>query len=366
MNSASLALLALTAAAPFRGPELRESASTSQEAGTSTGRAVAEIDPRIWVVRQVRNGDYWFGSNGNGVYRYDGRRVTQFTDADGLSGLQVRDIQDHVGGHVLVSTNGGISRFDGERFADVEITDPLSGEEGGELSPDDAWIVFHGGASWPARYDGEKLHRLALPESPAADVFRGRVPDAGFSPSGVYSIYEDRRGHLWFGTAAAGLCRYDGRSFSWMYEEALTTTPSGGEFGIRSIYEDRAGDFWICNTRQRFAIAPEPRRVDGADLLQYEKKEGLPGARADTDPNFAFYASMTEDPEGALWMACGSRGVWRYDGEVVTRYPVGDGAYVLSIHCDRDGNLWVGSLEHGIHRFDGERFQPFEVPEPGR
>jgi ligand-binding sensor domain-containing protein len=337
----------------------------TQDAAPRPGRVVTEIDRRIWCIDQGRDGDLWFGSNGNGVYRYDGERVVQYTRADGLSGDLVRDIEQDRKGNVLVSTTAGVSRFDGRGWTQLEV-EVARGRAGWRLDPGDVWIVFDPGTGGPCRYDGEKVHRLELPRSPAEEAHRARFPDAGFAPDGIYSIYEDRRGHLWFGTAGVGLCRYDGRNLSWMYEEELTTTPGGGAFGIRSIHEDEAGDFWICNTRQRFRVSPEARLEDGVSLVEYEELEGLPGTRSDPEENFAYFPSMTEGAAGSLWMACGNEGVWRYDGEVVAHFDVGDGAYALSLFRDREGRLWVGTLEHGVHVLDGERFEPFEPREAGR
>ena len=341
-------------------------AATAQSSAPAIGHVVAEIDPRIWCIYQDRSGNYWFGSNGSGVYRYDGQRITQYTRADGLSGDQVRDIEEDAEGNVLIATTDGVTRFDGKGFTPLELIEaPLTGE-GWVLNPDDIWLLFGPGNYGPCRYDGERLYHLKLSESPAEEAYRARYPDTAFSPYGVYSIYKDRRGHLWFGTAGVGLCRYDGQVLSWMYEERLTTTPSGGAFGIRSVYQDRAGDFWVCNTRQRFEVLPEDTLEDGHRLIKYEKKEGLPDAQSDTDRNFTYYPSMTEDDAGALWMACGGDGVWKYDGKDVTRYPIGGGAYALCIYRDHKGKLWVGTTEQGIYTFEGESFEPFKPHKPSK
>ena len=151
-----------------------------------------------------------------------------------------------------------------------------------------------------------------------------------------------------------------------MYEEHLTTTPGGGAFGIRSIYEDRAGHFWICNTRHRFKVSPEPVLTGGHSLIKYEKETGLPDALLDADRNFNYYPSITEDEAGALWMACGSDGIWKYDGESVTRYALGDGAYALVIYRDNIGMLWVGTVEHGLFVFNGSGFELFNPHLPPR
>jgi ligand-binding sensor domain-containing protein len=364
MRDSLLILLGLAGCACAQGSLPTEGRLVTETA--TSGDEAVELDPRIWCIHQVRSGDIWFGSNGNGAYKFDGARVTHYTRADGLAGHQVRDIEEGRDGEILVSTTDGVSKFDGREWTELPVQAPTDGD-GWRLEPEDVWIVVDPGIGGPCRYDGEKLYRLELTKSPAEAAHLAEFPDADFAPGGVYSIYEDRRGHLWFGTAAAGLCRYDGRSLSWMYEKRLTTTPDGGAFGIRSIHEDRAGDFWVCNTRQRFRISREVSRVDEFRLIDYEQRDGLPDAQSDTGENFTYYSSMAEDgtgmaedDAGALWMACGSDGVWKYDGDAVTRHELHEGVYAHVIHRDREGRMWVGTLEHGVYTFNGESFVPFE------
>lgn len=363
MKVTAIILITLSACALRHTTTLEEQQSTAAPPSLALGRVVQSMDPRIWVIHQDRNGAYWFGSNGNGVYRYDGQRLIQFTTKDGLAGHQVRDIEEDTAGNVFISTTKGISRFDGEQLTKLELVESQAGHNGWVLDPDDVWIVFDPGSYGVVRYDGKKLYHLKLPKSPTEDEHRDRFADAPgfFSPSSIYSIYRDRRGHLWFGTAALGICRFDGETHSWMYEEQLTTTPSGGAFGIRCVYEDSSGDYWICNTRHRFQMSREAKLKDGYRHIQYQKKRGLPDAESDTGKNFTFYPSMTEDAAGALWMACGSR-VLKHSGNEVSHYHLVDGAYAACIYHDRDGKIWVTTIEHGVYVFENGRFESFRLP----
>ena len=320
--------------------------------------ALTKIDPRVWCLYEAKNGDLWFGSNGNGVYCFGDGRLTHHTSKLGLVGDQVRDIKEGKSGHILVSTNSGVSKFDGQRWTELKVESPPKGG-GWRLDPDDVWIVVRPGAGGPCRYDGEKLYRLELlSKSPAEEAVRAQNPGSTFAPDGVYSIYKDRRGHLWFGTACVGLARYDGKTLSWIYEKRLTDTPSGGSFGIRSIFEDKAGDFWICNTRQRFRITPDNSDTNPGNLIKYRKFNALPHAQTDDSKNFAYYHAILQDDAGAIWMACGDQGVWKYDGKSITRHAVGEGAYVISLLRDQTSTLWAGTLKSGLFKFNGERFEP--------
>jgi ligand-binding sensor domain-containing protein len=173
---------------------------------------------------------------------------------------------------------------------------------------------------------------------------------------------KDRGGNVWFGTAAAGACRYDGKSFTWLFENHLTETPSGGSFGIRSILEARDGSFWICNTRHRFVIDPAAAPDAETGLMKYGREPGIAHLTAPNGDDHVYFMSIVEDAEGDLWMASGAFGVWRYDGEKVTRYPVMDGARestLFSIYKDNRGDLWLGTHDAGVYKFTGESFEKF-------
>ena len=372
MYSVSLIIIAASACTSVQGLSYKDATPIAQDAtpappppdfpdspAHTAGQIVEKIDPRIWSIHQDRQGNYWFGSNGNGVYRYDGQLITHYTEAHGLSGNQVRDIEEDSKGNVFIATTQGVTKFDGTKFTTLELVESPPTGKGWKLDPDDVWLVTNPSNNGICRYDGERLYHLKLSKSPMEDAHRAKFPNVAFSPSGVYSIYKDKRGHLWFGTSSVGLCRYDGQTLSWMYEDRLTNTPTGGSFGIRSVYQDNAGDFWICNTRQRFEISPQAMHENGYSVLKFKKKKGLPDAQSDMDENFDYYLSMTEDDAGALWMACGSAGVWKYEGNEVTKYPIGNGAYTICIYCDKKGKLWVGTIEQGVFILEGERFEPF-------
>ena len=78
---------------------------------------VNEIDNNIRSIYQDKKGVYWFGTNGSGVYRYDGKTILQFTVKDGLANNQVQSIQEDLSGNIWFGTGlFGVSRFDGQTF----------------------------------------------------------------------------------------------------------------------------------------------------------------------------------------------------------------------------------------------------------
>lgn len=347
--------------------------SNEERPRDAIGETVTDIGDSCWIVFQDKDDHYWFGSDGNGVFRYDGTVLTRFTTKDGLNHDRVRGIQQHAAtGDILITTNAGVSKFDGKRFTTLPITEMATPDEGWALNADDLWMIGSGG---PRRYDGKTLYQLKLPKSPQADAWYAKYPGAPWNPYDVWTVYKDSApggGHLWFGTACLGICRFDGTTREWMYEEHLVMAPNGGLFGIRSIIEDKEGAFWFCNTRHRYRMTANPKDAgaQGIGQITYTREPGMDLSAAATGDEFIYFQSVTKDHNGDLWMAPYAGGVWRHDGTHATHYPMKHGdppineITMVSIFRDNRGALWVGTHEHGAYRFNGERFERFRSALP--
>lgn len=350
------------------------------QVGRSTataGTVVADIGDSCWCVFQDQDGVHWFGSDGDGICRYDGKTLTRFTTRDGLGHDQVRGIQQHrPTGDLLVTTNAGVSKFDGDRFVPLPIVEmqpprlPLADssseavlEEGWRLHPDDVWLT---GFAGPRRYDGKTLYQLRFPPSPLEEEPAApaeRQPD--WSAYDVWTVATDRRGHAWFGTGMLGICRFDGRSFAWMFESRLTQMEGGGWLGFRSIVEDDAGDFWFGATAQRYRVEPPGADERGSVRLRYKCVDGMDFTALGEQEQLSHYQSIVRDDDRNLWMVPYRGGVWRYDGAKVTHFPLLDRKQqpitAVALFKDRHGTLWVGTHENGAYRYTGtglERFRP--------
>lgn len=379
------AFLPLACAAPVHevGAASSSRAPTGAAAGDGNrtiGEPCTDIGPSCWVVFHDRDDNLWFGTDGNGVFRYDGKQLTRFTTKDGLAHDQIRDIRQHAPtGHILFTTNGGVSRFDGQRFTTLPITQMQAPElasaagaatmrgdlakQGWRLDVDDVWLR---GSRGPCRYDGERLFQLTLPRSPFEVEFATPLAaESKWNAYDVWTVYRNsarRGGPVWFGTAMVGVCRFDGESIDWLFEWPLTSLQGGGWFGFRAIREDRDGDVWICNTHQRYAIAAHAPDGQPPGKLAYTRKAGIDLRGSATTDELIYFQSITTDDQGNLWMAPYGGGVWKYDGRNVTHYPMtSNGAQItmIWIATDNHGGIWVGTHEHGAWRLRGDTFERF-------
>lgn len=309
------------------------------------------LSNNIMTVYQDKRNHYWFASWEDGLYHYDGKTVQHFTTQNGLPHNRVEDIKEDQSGNLLFNTSGGLCLFDGQK---IRVLEP---EESNSwiLQPNDLWfksLQFDGKAY---RYDGKMLYSLTFPRSEPGEAWIARHPNYS-NPHAIYTIYKDRQGHIWFGTAAAGACRFNGKSFDWISEDDVTEFHDGPSNGVRSIIEDKDGCFWF-NSAYRYCLNEQATPAFYTREKSIGSLDGLPSS------DLWEYLSIARDDNQNLWMATYRNGVWRYDGKEITHFPVqeeGKDINLFYIYKDRQGILWLGTHKNGVYRFNGRSFERFK------
>jgi len=329
-----------------------------EESSINTFKAniATEIDGNIRSIFQDSKGNYWFGTNEAGVYRYDGKTLVQFTDKDGLCNNQIQNIQEDQSGNMWFGTGlFGVSRFDGQNFTTFTNNEnsQLSNSAVNEwkIEKNDLWFYAGGGVY---HYNGNSLAYLPLAKT-VADSKLSKSPPYNLSRFAVYCSLKDKKGNLWFGTQAQGVCRYDGNSFTWFTEKGLAGP------AVLSLFEDSKGNLWFGNNGSGLF------RYDGKTLVNFTEEKGLGNnefrVSGKSNPNtMARIYFINEDRNGNLWIGTVDAGVWRYDGNSFINYTTKDGLTsnaVNTIYKDRKGELWFGTDEDGICKFNGKSFTKF-------
>jgi len=349
--------LLLTCLTIFSSCNGQEKGIINEENVLQIGEDVKELDDKIWAVYLDDKGNYWFGSNGKGVYLYDGEILKLITTEDGLIDNTIREIKgDHLG-NVFIGTPEGVSMYDGTRFTTLK---PITSAPNKWMSePNDLWFNCNGNHLY--RYDGENLYELQLPRQDLKKAFGVEVLGVGFkdmnnSPYAVYGIDRDRSGNMWFGTVTAGVFRYDGESFLWIAEKELSVLPDGRVPGVRSMIEDKNGDMWLSNFISKYRI------TETHSVCKYEKITGIDKSNELLQNKLPYFNSGLSDSKGDLWMTTYGGGVWMYDGETLINFPVKKGddeVLLISIYKDNSGVLWLGTDNDGVYKFNGESFEKF-------
>ncbi len=321
------------------------------------GKTVSKLSNEIWAVFQDTKGDYWFGSNGEGVYHFDGKMLTLFTTNDNLASNSIRGFQEDQSGNIYIETPDGVSKFDGDKFTTLEIIQsPLNQWK---LEENDLWFNCNATANHVYRYDGEKLYELQLPrknirESLGIDEF-----ETSYSPYTVYGIDKDKSGNLWLGTILAGAYRFDGESFLWIGEKELSKFPDGRVPGVRSILEDNDGYIWLSNFKSKYKINPTTPAT-------YEKQEAVALPQELIKDKILYFNSGLNDDEGNLWMTTYRGGVWKYDGKTLSNFEINnetETVLLISIFQDQEGKIWLGTRKDGVYVQNGNGYEKFKLKE---
>ncbi|MCY2965820.1 MAG: hypothetical protein NT069_19680 [Planctomycetota bacterium] len=300
-------------------------------------------------------GNHWFGTTGDGVYRYDGKDFTHFTIEDGLTSNTVWSILEDRKGRIWFGTDAGLSRWDGTSIREIPIDAAIRSTVLSLTAPvftlaeqTDVWSMLEdkAGTIWFGTGEGLLCLKDEILFPFLNSINRAQNP-SGLRLKMVDAMLEDRQGNLWFASGMPpgleGLCRFDGT--------VVTQFNPGGEKWIRSVIEDSQGTLWL-GTRSRGVW-----RYDGKTFSQVSEQPGLG-------------MPLLVDRSGNIWFNGESyqrkttkwTGVWRYDGKTYRYFSTKDGLRdfcVWSMFEDRDGDLWVGARNMGLFRFDGTSFTCF-------
>lgn len=296
----------------------------------------------IRAIYQDKKGNYWFGSDRDGLYRYDGKTLTLFTTKDGLTHNQVRDIQEDSKGNIWLVTGGAICSYNGAMFTPFTNNIPQSQiwkKEAGDL-----WFP-HFPHKDVYRYDGSQFYSYQFVKP---NERNSSIPYDEFA---VYCIYTDRKGNIWFGTQNKGVCRFDGTRLTWFTDKGLDGA------AVRSIFQDKAGNMWFGNNGYGLF------RYDGKRLTNFTEEKGLGNPdfitkQLEKQGSMARIWSIDQDNSGNLWIATIDAGVWNYDGKKLTNYTTKNGLpsnSVTAVYKDRKGMIWFGTAGE-ICQFDGKGF----------
>ena len=262
-----------------------------------------------------KSGNLWFGTQGGGASKYDGKSFTNYTMAQGLADNVISSITEDKSGNLWFGTlGGGSSKYDGKSFTNYTTAQGLAGNVVRSITEDKSgnlWFGTQGGAS---KYDGKSFTNYTTAQGLASNV--------------VSSITEDKSGNLWFGTLGGGASKYDGKSFT-----NFTTAQGLASNTILSITEDKSGNLWFGTPRG------EVSKYDGKSFSNFTRAQGLASNTI---------LSITEDKSGNLWFGTLGGGAYKYDGNSFTNFTTAQGLAsnaVYSITEDKSGNLWFGTME---------------------
>lgn len=325
-------------------------------AGVFPSAYAQEIDPDsvIRSIHQDVRGWYWFGTQSDGVYRFDGRDLTLYKVKDGLADNQVRNIQEDTEGVIWFETASGVSRYDNHSIHVYTGRDYTSVHHW-ELSDGDLWFkgdrstgfTVQEGRPGAYRFDGSTL---------CFHVFPLKVPPEKHDDFSVTGIHRVNGSRVWIATYDA-VIGFDGDEFVVIDDAALGHTDETGYLHVRSVFEDSKGRLWIGNNGVGVILR------DGDTTVNFTKAQGVGRTKERSDvpegePSLDRVFSIGEDLDGNIWFGTRDHGAWRFDGTSLRQFTQQDGlqtGMVWDIYIDQNGELLLGG--QGVFKFNGTTFE---------
>jgi ligand-binding sensor domain-containing protein len=211
----------------------------SDTSGVWLDKVYPIVNPnQVMSILEDATGDFWFGTNGAGVYRYDGSTFTQHLSNIGMfyDGQQhnvilsiVEDLEENIWFTSL--SHAGVSVFDGKGFTHYinELSDDFIRIAYCD-SKGNVWIGTHGSRDGGLDlYDGNNFTAF-------------HKTNDGISHNNVHGIYEDNSGKFWIASGTTELTTFDGEHFK------LFTDKDGKTYDkIQFVIGDKKDNVWFGN-----------------------------------------------------------------------------------------------------------------------
>jgi ligand-binding sensor domain-containing protein/signal transduction histidine kinase len=320
----------------------------------------------VLSMAETPRGILWFGTNGDGLTRYDSSSgaLTHFAGESGLSGKTVTALDVDREGTLWIGALG-LHRFDAES-GKIERVNPMSVPSIRRICHDNE------GSIWSASY-GDGLYRVR----PAR--YKILNSSGGLPGDFVRTMMQDTKGTMWLAQSGQGAVKIaaDGtvtRIFAGDNDKrgddvlALWTTRAGVTFiggqhalaivrngvqemhpefrAARALFEDSHGTVWLGPFEMGLRFWKDGR---------FSEFTLPPALRRCTPDAFA------EDTDGTLWVGTTTNGLLRIRGSDVTvfdRTTVLPSDEIRAVYLDRDRNLWIGTKRGMALCIDGNWYAP--------
>lgn len=276
------------------------------------------------------NGNLWVGTDGKGLGRIRGNKLTLISTPDGLRDNHIYSLfEDRESSLWFGTLQGGLHRLSNTRFINYTTREGLTG-------PTVRCIYQEpGGTLWFATLSG--LNKLSPGKTKLEPAFSSRN---GLAGDMVNAVLRDRVGYLWIATPY-GLYRYKNGTM-----ETFTKKHGLAHSKVYDIFQCSKGHLWFFTHSGINRVIP----VTGSRRVTFERVP-LP---------VSVTRKIAEAPDHTKWITTDS-GLVKYKNGKSTLYSTADGMMandLLCIYADKQGVVYLGTPS-GLCRLENERFTNF-------
>lgn len=306
----------------------------------------------IYTLEEDKNGILWIGTSSQGVIKYD-RNLTYFpaynyspTRTPTAKNI-IRGISEDRRGNLYLATDAGLEYFDRATEKNQEFKHSPSNPSSLASNYTTSVLVNKQNTGVWVGTSSNGLDFLDLKSGKFKHYRAGNSPK-NLSTNAIYSVLEDRKGHIWIGTDGGGvnvLNPKNGIITKYVYDEKNPGSISDNS--IQSFFEDSLGNIWIAGYS------------NGISIYNPEKQSFSRLNTANSKLSSNVVSVIYEDRSGIMWIGTMEKGLNKYDKKTstFTIYNEEKGLINNTIYYiaeDKSGAIWL-STNKGITRMDPER-----------
>ena len=239
----------------------------------------------ITCMLEDKDGNLWFGTIRNGIYRYNGATLHNFLNNNdhvfnlGNKNQLILDMLQDKNGNLWFSSwnRGGVWKYDGKDFKNF-------------LPSKDYY---------KANQDKRNFNNL--------QSILDKSRSTAYSPSQdnitddmIFSMTEDNLGNIWFATRDHGICYYNGKTFT-----TIGRNEGFNSRGASAILQDDKNNFWVTTFDSGVWY------YDGKIFKNFTENNGLVNNAV---------MNVLKDKNSNLWFGTKFFGLSRYNGKTFTTF----------------------------------------------
>jgi ligand-binding sensor domain-containing protein len=254
----------------------------------------------------------WIGTQGNGLYRFDGIDWFVYSQADGLASDIITSLAVDQSGVLWIGTDMGVSGLKNNVWTSLNVDNGLYNNDIRSLAVDDSdnlWI-------------GTRNNRLVKYDGSTFTEYHVNPESSGPGEMGhIHTISADSNGNIWVGSCISGLSVFDGENW-------IDHVNNLSVF-VTSSAADTEGNVWVGHISGLYYFSED-------QWTQYTTDDGLINNSV---------SALELEENNSVWIGTAD-GLSYFNGTNWTTYTINNGLpdnYITALAKDSYNNLWVGT-----------------------
>ncbi|NCP83687.1 MAG: hypothetical protein GW809_01715 [Bacteroidetes bacterium] len=335
------------------------------------------LNAPVNTVAFAKDGSVWIGTEGDGIWIYNGDIFDRWNVDNGLSSDSVRSILFLENGAIWIGTRNGINIFNGSGFKIIQDKQGLTDNKVRSLLQIDNQTIWAGTRDGITEFKFDKpLYRVKayrttdnLPDNKITNLFlddQQRVwvttengiavwennkfeafgTQNGLEASYFYTTYEDFEGTIWLASYGSGAVQFLGEKFvNWTTDDGLSNSV------VSSVFKDSKEKVWIGTYG------------GGIDLIAKSKKIKNISMKSGHLPDDKIY-HIVESIDHKIWVGTRhgivslNENLTPANTETIQLLPKLKYRFLLQ---ENDSNWWFATEDEGIFHLEKNQIKQFTV-----